>query len=883
MFVKTKKALITLLTLMCVVCLCFSVGCKPKAEEKITLLEEADRPTAIVSREFDAMSIVSDTNGYDLILIECYYLDDQLQMVDIPVIGDTKFVPTVEKEVYITLKIKGGELVQEAVILVEPPVSELQSDILASWNDEGVGKVVTADPAYLTGGAESSIRATYNGSINVAGSGPCIFMWDYGADDTLPFSVTDWSNAVLTMDIYNPMAQDITIYYCIVLNRKTWTSPITGAYGQNTYAVLPAGQWTQAVLSLNMLGLDYNPFAVHAGEMYIAFRVAFSVAPQTLPYEWTMYLANIDITDYSEERFPDLETVRLDQKLDAMDGDATDKYILKHMLDENTDFRYSGIKTTGDIVAYSSLSGIEKPNAEAGDYVNKYTITAKANDTDASGPVVYSTPLLFKNSGYFVFSDEHKALDFSKAEISFDIYNPNEIDLPLYVVKSLNGYVNNANLGVATAKAGQWTNVKFDISGLDIGESYQFAISLGGFRTQYTTLDYYLDNLSIIEVENEEPETPTPEVIDADDEDAVKHLHASGVKWVGSTTVANVVAYSSLDGITKPNGVEGETLIKYNHTNPGNTKVNSVPLRYSFGDWDYAFNADQKALDFSKAAMSFYIYNASSTDLPIYFGYMWAVYPNGVNKGSATATAGEWTKVEVELADFSIDVNSAYEFYIFVGSNDIATDANVEYYIDGVTFYEKASSEEPEEPETPTPEVIDTNDENAIKHLYASGVKWVGSNTTAEVVAYANESISKPDGVEGDTLIKYVHTNPGNTKVNSVPLRYSSGDWDYAFNAEEKALDFSKAAMSFYIYNATDKDLPVYFGYLWGVYPNATNKGTTTAKAGEWTKVEVSLADFSINVDGSYEFYIFVGSDDRTTPAEVTYYIDNVTFYEVNA
>ena len=54
------------------------------------------------------------------------------------------------------------------------------------------------------------------GSLGSTTSGPGIGGFYYNNLDVLPFSVTDWTNAVLVMDIYNPMDVNLSIFYCII-------------------------------------------------------------------------------------------------------------------------------------------------------------------------------------------------------------------------------------------------------------------------------------------------------------------------------------------------------------------------------------------------------------------------------------------------------------------------------------------------------------------------------------------------------------------------------------------------------------------------------------------------------------------------------------------
>ena len=857
MFVETdmdkriiKRTLFTILLAIALFCAVFAAACG-KPEEKIELYYDYD--AAIVTKEYDAKTIVSDSNGYDVILIECYYLDGDMQRVDIPIVGETKFTPTVEREIFITLRIKGGTYIKEATISVEAPISPEQQEFMNSWNDEGVGKVVTANSAFLYGDADSVIKVSYMGSQGSQISGPGIGGFYYDDKSNIPFSVTDWSNAVMVMDIYNPMDFDLAIYYCMVKDKATMTLPITGLYGQQRYAVLPAGEWTSAVLSLNMIGIDFNPFLQYKGNMHIGFRVGHIVLPSAKPYEWTIYIANMDITDYSIERFPDLETKRFDQILAEMDGEDSDKAIYSHLLEENTDFRYQNIKTTGDIIAYAD-AGIEKPDSQTGDYVNVYTVTPDPDDQEETGQKVYSTPLYYNHNGRYRLSTEEAELDFSKAVISFDIYNPNPVDLPVYLVHTLAMYVNYGEYG-ATAKAGAWTKITLPLDRLEIGSTYTFAVSIGGLRYGYETLTYYIDNLSVYEREIL--------IGDAEDEEMKTHLFASGSsKWAGCSTAAETVEYASLTDIQKPADVTGETLVKYTFTSSG-AWLNTLPLRY---DSVRPFTAEQKTLNFSKVAISFYVYNPSDEVWTAYLSNSPAVYYTTVNSASKTVAANGWTKIEFVLADLNINVNGSYDVCIYLGGT-VTDGEGAIYYIDGLSVYETF--------------IPDADDKVALTHLYANGsTRWTDCTTTAELVEYSESGITPPENVTGESLIKYYYTstnNGGGTVLNSVPLRYTSGT--QTFTAEQKEYDFTKVHISFYIYNPNSFDLSVYAVKGIGVYFTA-NHGTAIAKAGEWTKIEFDLSPYEIDPNGSYDVVIGIGGDRNNAFDGINYYIDCVEIYE---
>ena len=94
-----RKLISVILLGVVLLCACLTAACGnltaacAKREEKIVLYPEI--AAATVTQEYDVKSIISDSNGYEVVLIECYYLDGQMQRVDIPIVDGTKFTPTV--------------------------------------------------------------------------------------------------------------------------------------------------------------------------------------------------------------------------------------------------------------------------------------------------------------------------------------------------------------------------------------------------------------------------------------------------------------------------------------------------------------------------------------------------------------------------------------------------------------------------------------------------------------------------------------------------------------------------------------------------------------------------------------------------------------------
>lgn len=56
--------------------------------------------------------------------------------------------------------------------------------------------------------------------------------------------------------------------------------------------------------SLRSIGYTENYFSEKGG---FSFKIRCADETQRAPYDYTVYLCNIDIADYSAEKFPDLE------------------------------------------------------------------------------------------------------------------------------------------------------------------------------------------------------------------------------------------------------------------------------------------------------------------------------------------------------------------------------------------------------------------------------------------------------------------------------------------------------------------------------------------------------------------------------------------------
>lgn len=117
-------------------------------------------------------------------------------------------------------------------------------------------------------------------------------------------SVTDWSNAVLTADIYNENTFDLEIglYFVSTANGEAaWTNDglTEGSWVQ--VKTLKAGEWTTVAWSFRALGVGSNIFDDKV-------EIRLNSRHSNSSYKWSLAISNLDIVDYSAEKFPDLTT-----------------------------------------------------------------------------------------------------------------------------------------------------------------------------------------------------------------------------------------------------------------------------------------------------------------------------------------------------------------------------------------------------------------------------------------------------------------------------------------------------------------------------------------------------------------------------------------------
>ena len=507
---KKKNIKIIILTFLTVICCILGVACKEN-EINVEVVAEAFREDVYVNEEYDVLNALENADKeYDYELTECYYLDAAFNKHEINFYG-TKFVQTAPYDVYVTLKASKGKTVKEFefVLNTEIRTNETERAFLEALSGAGVSKSITMDENYLYTGYDKAVKVSYIGTYNVVNDGVGI------GGPGMNGSFTSWENVVFTAMVYNPQAYDITVGLMFVKENKLYNG-LGYCYDPKT---LSAGEWTRVSWSFRSYGVDYD---LEEAEISYRMKVRISDASNlSSPYNYKLYFCGVELTDYSAEKFPDLETRTAEEiKIDewnALQGDTADKYVWTHTVKDSALINDKYAKTTLEcnIRDYEG-SGIAKPNgvSDTSSYLEyKVTPTGAIN-------TYYSCPISYVSSGAgSPMTDVEAALYtveyWENAYLGFWVYNDTDSALTFRTTKTNRNYW-DGNTFNANKKT--WTYIKISLAN-DYGfntnifeeDSYNLklfaAYSGTGYNTEDTYQDFigkfYIDGFSIF---SEEPE-----------------------------------------------------------------------------------------------------------------------------------------------------------------------------------------------------------------------------------------------------------------------------------------------------------------------------------------------------------------------------------------
>ena len=341
------------------------------------------------------------------------------------------------------------------------------------------------------------MKVRYIGSLNIVNNGVTIGSIS-GNSAEKEYSVTDWSNAVIEMDVFNSHEKDLEIG--LLLYKKV--------DGANNYLIqmfdpLPAGKWTHVAISLRAIGWAGDFIGENSG--YIDFKIRQLEDEESGNYNYTFYCCNPDVTNYDPVRHPNLETRTPEEiKQEIYDSEAGKisgtEYEKKTAILLRDSANYVSTTTT-DVVK----------NGEAS---LKYTFTRSS----IAAPTVNRGTFLNDQNG--LLNSYNTVTDWNNAYLGFWAKNPTEYSvaiLPCFANskdgKTFNGSTNFSFYGYASTggvyhhKAlranTDWTYMEWSLNELypslhteDV-TTFKLALSTEIISLEGEAVTFYLDDIKI--------------------------------------------------------------------------------------------------------------------------------------------------------------------------------------------------------------------------------------------------------------------------------------------------------------------------------------------------------------------------------------------------
>ena len=348
---KIKAILVLLVVLMGVVFLpaCFLGEESQPEKNEIVFADEYDIPNVIIGKEYDFEPYFTKQKD-TAYAMTATYLDDDLNEISLEVDG-FKFVQNEMSNVFVTITATKGSVTYSGEI--ELPIDTTADDTDfwvydSLYAGTGMTKSINYYTQYRKGeDSLTSVKFTYKGVAKKNSPISAIPFIDWPSNSRL--TVTDWSNAVIVFDVYNSSEKNITFGFII-----KHSSGISYSFDQCQKFVCEPNKWTRIEYSLKSLNLTeefvFDP-KFELGDHIIA-QVVYDGAPEanaedSKAYSYNFFVDNVDICNYSESRFPNLDTTTYKEYEDFFTKDDALSLIVN--------YDYENSKKTEDLYCYDKL------------------------------------------------------------------------------------------------------------------------------------------------------------------------------------------------------------------------------------------------------------------------------------------------------------------------------------------------------------------------------------------------------------------------------------------------------------------------------------------------------------------------------------------------
>ncbi len=413
--------------------------------ESIQITEKTYRESVYLNKEYDVMDIVENKDDdAEYKIVELFYLDSKLDRFDMEYDG-TKFTQSAPYDVYVTLRATKGGASTDVEFVVEFAIDSnaTSNNFINSWADEGIVRMLVANPDYLFNGATFGIKISYVGERQTVGNAAEIGGIYEATDD---MSKTSWDNVVLTADVYNPQEYDLELGIIFKKANEVWTND--GSFPVSYYNYpqrLKAKECTTVAWSLKALNIQRDIFAEEVS-LSIKCRIADDfVNTLSAPYSYSFVLNNFDIADYSQEKFPNLNTtfeapIVMDNGASATFNDSYKDGVVTREATTETEYLHDGAE-------FAFKVGVNRPADKAKDLIGIVNSTQNCAMTSWDN-VVFTA----------------------------DVYNTTDRDLEIGLLFVKNNQVwlndgkieNSGFLAPITLTAGEWTTAAWSMKSFGV-------------------------------------------------------------------------------------------------------------------------------------------------------------------------------------------------------------------------------------------------------------------------------------------------------------------------------------------------------------------------------------------------------------------------------
>lgn len=290
-------------------------GCTQEERLNIEFIDYAP-PTAYVGEEYNFADVLKVESGvkYKLDVYVCDYLTMTEKVLEVR--NKFYFTPLEPFDVSVVVTASKGRLksVKTKPIPVSikgDPVDELLvTGGFSGYSDNGIHKELVTDEKYIKGeNSNSSIYASFQGS-NLYTWGAAIMslnnfrLLEYWSDK-------EWDNAVVHFWVFNPN-EEALLFQLRIADDYTKMVDVDWGNSLNTERIAAPGEWTEIVFSLRHYGVDHTLYENEEGTRHdsLNVKIKYAGAPTVYgeTYSYQLYIDDVDISPYSKEKFPDLDT-----------------------------------------------------------------------------------------------------------------------------------------------------------------------------------------------------------------------------------------------------------------------------------------------------------------------------------------------------------------------------------------------------------------------------------------------------------------------------------------------------------------------------------------------------------------------------------------------